>query len=219
MIAEGLAAVLLGYGSYRDIRTREIPDILWLIMGSCGVFFRMWDHQWKIMAISLGAALLLGLVLGVSGLFGGADVKAFAALSLLIPQYPGVVLPVFVVSVFNNVVVIRIMEMLVVFSYNTVKGSRYRGKIPVWKRILLYMTGFPRKKELLDYRFLPLQDIQGEVHLVPDINANIEQFKKECELEEIWVTYGSPFIVYITIGCLIVFVKGDILLHLIINFI
>ena len=220
MLVEAFTAVCLGYGSYKDIKTREIPDTLWLIMGGVGVVLRLFDHQWKVMGVSVGIALVLGAVLLVSGLFGGADIKAFIALSLLVPQYPGaaVVLPVFVVSVFNNLAVIRVIEILVVFLYNIVKGNWYKGDIPQWKKILLYMTGFPREKEKVDYRFLPLQDLQGDIHLVPDIDTDIEQFKKECTLKEIWVTYGSPLIAYITVGCFIAFIKGDILLHLMMHF-
>lgn len=214
MIIELFTVVLMGYGSYKDVKTREVPDIVWVIMGGSGIILRVLDHQWKIMGISLGVALVLSVVLAVSGLFGGADIKAFLALSLLIPQYPGVVLPVFVVSVFNNVAVIRVTEILVVFIYNVVKGNTYEGKVPQWKKILLYMTGFPRKKEDLDYRFLPLQDAQGDVHLVPDIDMDVEEFKKECTLQEIWVTYGSPLIGYMTAACIVAFLKGDIVLQL-----
>lgn len=189
--------------------------MVWVIMGFTGGALRVWDHHWKILGISAGIALLLVFILAVSNLFGGADIKAFVALSLLVPQYPGVLLPVFVVSVFNNLAVIRVLEILVVFSYNIVRGNTYEG-ISVWKKILLYMTGFPKQKEKIDYRFLPLQDVKGNVHLLPDIDMDIEQFKKECTLREIWVTYGSPLIVYLTVGCVIAFLKGDILFRAII---
>lgn len=217
--AEIVAVVCLGYGSFRDIKTREIPDTVWVVMGAAGVILRMQDHNWKLMGISVGVALLLGFILAVSSLFGGADIKAFAALSLLIPYYPGAVFPIFIVSVFNNLAVLKSAEIVVVFFYNMVKGNKYTGDISRGKKILLYMTGFPRQKEMLDYRFLPLQDIKGTIHLLPDIDLDIEQFKKECTLQEIWVTYSSPLIVYLTAGCIIAFVKGDILLHLILHLI
>lgn len=215
IVAQGVALLSLMYGSYKDVKTREIPDTPWMAMGAAGVVLRMVDHQWKMMALSFGVALLLGFILAVSGLFGGADVKAFLALSVLIPIYPGVVLPVFVVSVFNNLVIIRIGEIFSVLGYNAAKGNRYLGEIPLWKKILLYMTGIPRSIEALDYRFLPLQDTDGTLHLMPDIDTDIEQFKAECKLKEVWVTYGSPMIVYLTASCVIAFVNGDIILHLI----
>jgi Flp pilus assembly protein protease CpaA len=216
-VSEFAAAGFLLYGSYKDIKTREIPDSLWAAMGITGIAFRIQDHQWKIMAISCGVALLIGLILAISGLFGGADIKVLLALSLLIPTYPGTVAPVFVVTVFNNVVVIRVAEILAVFFYNIVKGNEYHRTIPVWKKILLYMTGVPRSRETLDYRFLPLQDVKGTLHLLPDIDIDIEQFKKECELKEIWATYGSPLIFYVMIGCIIAFLGGDLILHLMIH--
>jgi Flp pilus assembly protein protease CpaA len=216
-VTEFAAAGFLLYGSYKDIKTREIPDTLWVTMGVIGIALRIQDHQWKIMAISCGVAFLIGLILAVSGLFGGADIKVFLALSLLIPTYSGNVVPVFIVTVFNNVVVIRIVEILAVFSYNIVKGNRYHRDIPVWKKILLYMTGVPRSREALDYRFLPLQDVKGTLHLLPDIDIDIEQFKEECGLKEIWATYASPLIFYVMIGCIIAFVGGDLILQLMIH--
>lgn len=215
IIAQGVALLFLVYSSYKDVKTREVPDTPWIAMGAAGVILRVIDHQWKMMALSFGIALLLVFILGVSGLFGGADMKAFLALSVLIPTYPGVVFPFFVVSIFNNLTVIKIGEIFAVFSYNAVKGNRYRGEIPLWKKILLYMTGIPMSKEALDYRFLPLQDVHGTLHLLPNIDTDVEQFKAECELKEIWVTYGSPLIAYLTASCVIAFVRGDIILHLI----
>ncbi len=219
MISEIMAVICLGYGSYKDIKTREIPDFPWLLMGVAGVVLRFLDHQWKALIVSAGVAVVLGVVLAVSGLFGGADIKAFAALSLLIPQYPGNVFPLFILSVFNNLAVLRMIEILAVLTYNIMKRNRYKGDIPVYKKILLYMTGFPQLKERLDYRFLPLQNSRGEVHLLPDIDMDIEKFKEECTLKEIWVTYGSPLIVYLLIACIIAFMKGDILLQVIIFFV
>jgi prepilin signal peptidase PulO-like enzyme (type II secretory pathway) len=213
--AECVAVACLGYGSFRDIKTREVPDTVWVVMGAAGVVLRVQDHSWKLMGISAGVALLLGFILAVSGLFGGADIKAFAALSLLIPSYPGTVFPVFIVSVFNNLAVLKTAEIGVVSIYNMVKGNRYKGDISRGKKLLLYMTGFPMQKEMLDYRFLPLHDINGTIHLLPDIDIDIEQYKKECTLQEIWVTYGSPLIAYLTAGCIIAFVRGDLILQLI----
>lgn len=206
-----MAAVLfLVYGAYKDVKTREIPDTLWLAMGASGVVLRMWDHQWMMMVISVGIALLFGLILAGSGLFGGADVKALLGLGFMVPFYSGFPL---VISVFNNVVVIRVVELLTVFSYNSVKGHTFTGDIPVWKKTLLYMTGIPREKEALDYRFLPLQDTEGNLHLIPDVDVDMAQFKEKCTLEEIWVTYGSPLILYILIGCVMTFVWGDLVLR------
>ena len=214
MISELMAVVCLGYGSYKDVKTREISDVPWLLMGVTGIVIRFLDHEWKALLISVGAALILGIILAGSGLFGGADIKAFAALSLLIPQYTGTVFPVFILSIFNNLAVLRLIEIFFVFTYNMIKQNKYQGSIPIHKKVLLYMTGFPLLKERVDYRFLPLQDSNGEVHLLPDIDMDIEKFKEECTQKEIWVTYGSPLIVYLLIACIIAFVWGDILLHM-----
>lgn len=207
----------LAYGAYKDVTTREIPDEVWILMGVAGVVLRVGDHQWKMMALSFGVCSVLSFVLAVSNLFGGADIKALLALSFMVPTYPGVVFPVFVVSVFNNVVIFKVAEMVVVFCYNVVKGSTFEG-ISIWKKLLLFLTGFPLSRERLDYRFLPLQDEEGNLHLMPDIDVDVEKFKQHCSLEKLWVTYGSPLILYITLGCVIAFLKGDLILNLVLRF-
>jgi hypothetical protein len=186
-------------------------------MVGCALIARLWDHQWKMMSISLGIALGLSFILAVSGLFGGADIKALLSLSLLIPTYEGMVFPFFIISVFNNLAVLRIGEILLVLGYNVIKRNRFSGKTAAWRKMVLYMTGFPLRKERLDYRFLPLQDTSGKINLVPDIDTNIEEFKKAYEGDEMWATYGSPLIVYMTVGCIIAFFYGDIILNIMLS--
>ncbi|MGD2246910.1 MAG: prepilin peptidase [Candidatus Methanofastidiosia archaeon] len=215
-----LPAVTIGfllYGSYKDITVREVPDTLWVVMGCTGIMFRVIDHQWMLMGISVIIAFLLGMVLAVSGMFGGADIKALLALSLLIPQYPGIIAPFFVITIFNNLAVIRIFEMGVIFFYNIIKAHRFEGEIPLWKKILLYTTGFPRSVKDIDYRFLPLQTSTGDLQLMPDIDMDIETFKAESTADIVWVTYGSPLILYMLIGCIIAFVRGDLILELLLH--
>lgn len=210
-----IAAAFLVYGSYYDIKTREIPDTVWVVMGVTGVGLRVVDHQWKLLLISLSAAVVLGLVLAVSQLFGGADIKALIAISLVVPVYPGT--PLFVLSVFNNVVVMRLLELAVVFGVNVVHGNRYTGDVPWWKKGVLYMTGFLRPTQKIDYRFLPLQTTDGQLQLLPDIDMDIEQFKSECTLKEVWVTYGSPLIVYLLLGLIIAVGYGDVFLEVLLR--
>lgn len=213
IIAPVAAAGFLAYGSYHDIKTREIPDTVWVVMGATGIGLRLIDHQWKVLLISGGVAVLLGMGLAVSQLFGGADIKALVAVSLVIPVYPSSTAPLFVLSVFNNVAVIKLVELAVVFGYNVVKGNRYTGDVPTWKKIVLYMTGFPRPTEKIDYRVLPLQNADGQLQLLPDIDMDVEQFKSDCNVKEVWVTYGSPLIVYMLLALIIAVVYGDIILH------
>ncbi|MBU6996484.1 MAG: prepilin peptidase [Theionarchaea archaeon] len=205
-------------GSYYDVKIREIPDSLWLVMGASGIVFRLWDSEWRLMGFGVAVACGLAFVLAISGLFGGADIKALVALSLLVPTYPGVASPLFVISVFNNLAVIKVLEVGAVFSYNVVTKNRYQGEISWWKKILLYMTGFPRSREALDYRFLPLQDETGNLHLMPDIDMDVERFKETCNQDRIWVTYGSPLILYMLLGSLVAFLKGDLVLQLFLHF-
>lgn len=212
--APALAVGFLLCGSYYDVKTREIPDSLWLAMGASGFILRLWDNQWRLMGVGVAVACGLAFVLAISGLFGGADIKALIALACLVPTYSGVASPLFVISVFNNLAVLKVLEVGIVFSYNMIRGNRYRGKASWGKKVLLYFTGFPRSREGLDYRFLPLEDEAGNLHLMPDIDIDIAAFRERCDRENIWVTYGSPLILYMLTGCIIAFLKGDLVLQL-----
>ena len=81
------------------------------------------------------------------------------------------------------------------------------------------MTGFPRLTKKIDYRVLPLQNADGELQLLPDIDIDVEQFKSDCTLKEVWVTYGSPLIVYMRVGLILAVVYGDVILQMVLQFI
>jgi preflagellin peptidase FlaK len=96
-----LAVPVLGWAAVQDVRTRRIPNRTWYPLAALGAGLLLWE------ALALGVGtprfglflvrtlLSVGLVGGLGlgfwtlGSFGGADAKAFFALALLFPTYPG----------------------------------------------------------------------------------------------------------------------------------
>jgi hypothetical protein len=88
-----LSLSMLVYTSYIDIKTREIFDIIWIIFGCFGIIitiFEIFKGSLTLLGflVPLVFSIIVSVALGYFGLFGGADVEAFIALSLLHPVPP-----------------------------------------------------------------------------------------------------------------------------------
>jgi preflagellin peptidase FlaK len=101
-----LAVPLFGWAALRDVRTRRVPNWVWLVLGALGAVLLVVDlvrwypfEGWMATRhlIQVGVSLLfvapLGYLFWRIGGFGGADAKALMALSVLFPTYPAYFLP------------------------------------------------------------------------------------------------------------------------------
>lgn len=96
-----LAVPLFGWAALRDVRTRRVPNWIWLLLGGLGAFLLVVDLvRWypftgplerlrlTQVAVSLLFVAPLGYLFWRLGGFGGADAKALMALAVLYPTYP-----------------------------------------------------------------------------------------------------------------------------------
>jgi len=96
LIQMGTVILCLLFGSYMDLRKREVSDIPWIIMAVVGlittiiyiIFTENKGEDGTIIGINLGVGIVIGLVLYYTGMMGGADAKAIMALSLNTAIYP-----------------------------------------------------------------------------------------------------------------------------------
>jgi Flp pilus assembly protein protease CpaA len=91
MILSIISLVALLYGSYTDIKTREIPDTLSIgliylgIVISLGATIFYWSYKPLLSGlIGLGAGALIGLVFYYTGQWGGGDAKMLMGLGSII---------------------------------------------------------------------------------------------------------------------------------------
>src|SRR4030042_319802 len=88
-----LALGMLGYAGVRDIRTREVHDLLWVIAGASGLLLDVYElflgslglYQ---LALAVGFMGVVGLALWFFRLMGEADILAFIVLAFIHPQAP-----------------------------------------------------------------------------------------------------------------------------------
>jgi preflagellin peptidase FlaK len=239
-----LSLLMLIYTSYIDIKTREIFDIIWIIFGSFGFIlsiFEIISGSLTLLSflIPVVFSIIVSVVLGYFGLFGGADVEAFIALSLLNPVSPrgytpllNIVSVIFPLSFFSNAAITGASFSLVLLSRNlllVVRGKNLfmNHEDPWWKKIIVIITGV--KVRLDTVRGPPFQyplEVPGDVSgkgkhliLVPNIHddeAAERVFAKLREegLEETWVSNTLPFLVFITIGYVMTIFLGDVALSI-----
>jgi len=232
---------MLGYSSWVDLKTREIYDMVWLVFGGLGLIIALYEVYsggltlvWFLIVV--GASSIISLGLGYLGLFGGADVLAFIALSVLHPFPPrgvesflGIVSPLFPLTLFSNSALSGASYSLVLLLRNL--GASLQGR-PLfsgldeessWRKLVVLITG--TKMEVESVRGPPFQyplEMPGtderpgrRLILMPDIqddDSAVEVFRtiKESGVESVWVSNTLPFLVYIAIGYIISLTLGDI---------
>ncbi|KPN29770.1 preflagellin peptidase [Halolamina pelagica] len=110
-LARLLAVPLLGWAALRDIRTRRVPNWVWYVLGILGIVLLVTDllywypfntYSTNLMlirvAISIGFVAPLCFLFYLMEGFGGADLKALLALSILFPTYPAYYPPITLVE-------------------------------------------------------------------------------------------------------------------------
>lgn len=109
-----LSLIILLYAAYTDLKTREVPDQVWIIyfpLALILLIFRILLDP-RLLAISLISIVVIFFIsfsMLYVGLFGGADFKAFICLSIALPMNPLPSLsllpsinPIFPLSIFYN---------------------------------------------------------------------------------------------------------------------
>ena len=235
------AVVMLLYASARDVRTREIPDEVWLLGGLLGFILDVYSVLQGVyrplgLVASIGVSSLLAYFVAYLGLFGGADFKALVALSLLLPHpigfrpLLGVVSPLYPLTVFSNSVLAGASLALLILLRNLLRAlggeTLFEGlSDPWWRRLLVLLTGLRKPLDSVrgppfDYPLEVFEDGVRRLILMPSLESDEEALRvfeelRAAGLREVWVSSTLPFLLLITIGLFISLLIGDIPLWLI----
>ena len=143
-----LAVPAFAWAAYRDIRTRRVPNKLWVPLAALGVLALALDfssglpadpfaRQLVYLRVGVSVAMVapLGYIFYRIGGFGGADAKAVLVLALLFPLYPVYFLPnaalplheatlgVFSLTVFSNTVIAGVLYPVALSVRNLFSGK------------------------------------------------------------------------------------------------
>ncbi len=149
----------LGYSSWRDIVSREVPDRVWLVSYPVGlvlIALRLiaQTSSWMVILLSIASTTVLSLALSYLGLWGGADGKGFTCLALMNPlvpvlgaNLPHIVNPLFPLVVFSNAYVASLASMLYPIQRN-LRACRMHdlfeglGDERLLRKVAAFLTGY-----------------------------------------------------------------------------
>lgn len=218
----------LSYAALLDLRTRRVPNGVWLVLGSCGTLLFLADlvlHRLGWLDLVVAAAI----VAAAYGLWyvhvipGGADAKALMALAVLHPRPIGLewgptVLPLWasplpgVVTIWANAAF-----LMAVFPFAFLVFNLLRGDV-AWPSMLL---GTKMRLESAERRFVWVVDWIDEKGaetriLFPSRRAEEEQRANIARLREagrsrVWVTPKFPFMLNLLLGLAAAYSLGDVL--------
>ncbi|MEM3549589.1 MAG: A24 family peptidase C-terminal domain-containing protein [Candidatus Bathyarchaeia archaeon] len=183
-----LALLFLAYASWRDFKTREVSDRVWVIFAPLAFALTFAElYFWDLALLPyFGLCFVLtaafAIVLFYAGGFGGADAKALMCLALDLPFYPSKVLnplfgevsPImqtfFPITVFINSVILSALSAVYIFFHNLFQRQKtgmkfFEGeqkKEAFWKKILVLITGYkiPITKLKEKWHIYPLEDLE-----------------------------------------------------------
>ncbi len=181
LVLIAIITVLFLIASYQDIRSREVSDSFWIVIGGIGalrtLYYSFMNPSSIIMElISIGISIGLALAMFYLGLMGGADSKAMIALAAAFPirseLLPSIdsVIPMFPLSVFINAILLSLVILPYILIMNLIWVLRKRplfersAELPHWKKILILITGFKKNvsKIVGNVNYRPLEYIEAK---------------------------------------------------------
>lgn len=225
-----IGSCLLCYAGYSDLKRREVPDTVWLVMGASGVLFTCVELFMGTLApLQVLKSVLVGVLFAALLYilnFGGADVKAMISISLLFPAFPSLSifhlsLPVmqvppvdlFLLSMLTNSLLIALVSPLSLFCYNISRGTfsplmfiGYKVELPRLrsKKHFKFMHELVEKGSELQERY-----VWGGVEPTEEVFHRLEALARTKGLKKVWITPELPFIVYLTAGFFTAVIYGD----------
>jgi archaeal preflagellin peptidase FlaK len=182
-----LTLTVLAYASYRDYKTREVSDRVWVIYGpialalSLANFLLFEPSELPYFGLSIGVTVGFTLLLFYLGGFGGADAKAFWCIALSLPFFPpykplvaGGLSPlaqtIFPITILTNSAIVAASSGIVLLLWNVIKRTTTKkpffegslAKASVGKKIVVLVTGvkFPIATLKAKWHVYPLEDAE-----------------------------------------------------------
>lgn len=236
------------YGCYTDIKTRRVPNKVWIYMLPGAAIFFLIKLSNNFPQHFIVTLVLVTIVYGLAEIvsyithtilklkpIGGADVKALIMITFLFPMFQEFTIadqvfpllgtppiPIFVLTVFNNAVILNAIIFPTLFIRNLLhSGIREFLHHPHYF-FLGYKTDIKNLKHkrhvklLEDYNedkneIKPIFSKKG-IEITEELQKKLLILSKKGKIgKKVWITPLLPFFIPITIGFLTTALIGDIL--------
>jgi preflagellin peptidase FlaK len=244
IISVGVCSLILLYACYSDLKTRSVANEVWLIMIAVGIPLAIYNfHVQGIpflirFVISLAVTFALSYLFFYMNLFGGADAKSLISIAVILPVNPLLStasvfdpLPFAVTTLFNGAIISLIVPPSL-FLYNLLH-LRSAG---LQKDLGLTFIGYKMRIDALaksKHKFLRLlhsyesEEGAGEEGTVKikfsfggaeiddTIIERLKNYRTQGKInEDVWVTPGLPYMLFITAGFFIALFYGNLILYI-----
>jgi len=220
-----IAALMLLFTSYLDLKKREVEDKVWLIFGGIGVALQVYevatgDTVLFQLLIGVGLGALVGMGLYFFGFYGGADGKALLVLGILVPHFvPHVgIYPVAPLMILTNGVLCSIFLPIGLLIYNSSQVLRKRPIFegfnePLHRKILAAVLGYKQTGKPREFQFsMEKETSDAAAPRKFDFSLMRDDFETKSGT---WVTPGIPLLVFFTAGYFLLLSYGDLVIGLV----
>lgn len=225
-----VGVIILIYASYTDIKTRMAYNFLWQIMIGAGLILLLLQYLligiynvWHLLFIPVMIGLYF-VFFKLRLLYGGADFKALAALTILAPFFPAILhYPLFGPSympfpwvILVNSLIFFLLIPVGLFFYNIM---HHNVKFP--HAFLGYFSSIENARKRFVWPLEITVDGRKKFSWRPKgIDPENQYMALEKEgITNIWVTPKVPFMIPLLFGFISSFVLGDILTTIMLNII
>ena len=119
---------MLGIAGIFDVRTRKVPDVIWLIFGGIGAVLYAWDYDYGMTpyhVITIFTSVFAGMMLWRWKIAGLADAFAVLAMTVILPvHYEFVMMPIIILVTAFFLVVIFVSLYNVFLNLSDIIRSR-----------------------------------------------------------------------------------------------
>ncbi|MDH3203703.1 MAG: A24 family peptidase [Nitrosopumilus sp.] len=210
-VVESLRIVLfvsmLGIAGICDVKSREIPDVIWLIFGGIGAALYIWDYDDGMTSyhvIAIFTSVFVGIMLWRWKIAGSADAFAILAMAVILPvHYEFVMMPIMILVTAFLLVVILVILYNVSLNISDIIRSRkmnvfFEFSEPKHKKVFAFLT--IHKKRKYEKFVIPAENF---ISITPGIKSFVflssrNKIKRNSQLEsnEMHVQNVPPLISY-----------------------
>jgi len=146
---------MLGVAAAFDVKSRKIPDVIWLIFGGIGVILYAWDYDDGMTpyhVITIFTSVFVGMMLWRWKIAGSADAFAILAMAVILPvHYEFVMMPIMILSISFFLVVIFVTMYNVSLNVSDIIRSRKMDIFsefsePKYKKIFAFVAVHRKRK-------------------------------------------------------------------------
>jgi preflagellin peptidase FlaK len=214
-----VSTIMLGLASIIDLKKREINDIFWIIFSGVAVLLLVISPNFWTDLKTIGLSMIvvpIALVLWRFGIFGGADALCLIVLAALAPMSTMAQSQVSPFTTLENASILTVIPIFINLGRNTVSiicGNDIFDGIEEshLKKTLAMFVGYRTKNPR--HSFCIEQMVDGKRRL--DFSPKHAEKTSFCDGNDVWVTPGLPYVLYITGGFIIQIMYGDLILRLI----